>query len=329
MPDPQPSSSGKKRLIALAKLALVAAIAWFLHRTALSAWEDLRERHWSPAALKPAWLLAAALLYAAGQVFPGWFWQETLAELGPKPPWFQALRAYLIGHLGKYVPGKATVILIRAGLLRGSSTSATAATLGVFYETLSTLALGSCLAALILALRFSQHAWLILISFGMACVIGVPTLPPVFRRMVQFTRVGRLNPAVAEQAARLDYRLLGLAWLMLPWSWLLQGLSLWATLQAGGYDSELGVIDQVAVCIATIAIATAAGFLSFIPGGLVVREGVLLELLAPWFGEEGALVSAVLSRLVCLVAELAISGILYPLRPARPSAPSSEDEHAV
>jgi uncharacterized membrane protein YbhN (UPF0104 family) len=138
-----------------------------------------------------------------------------------------------------------------------------------------------------------------------------------------------LNPAVAEQAARLDYRLLGLAWLMLPWSWLLQGLSLWATLQAGGYASELGVSDQVAVCIATIAIATAAGFLSFIPGGLVVREGVLLELLAPWFGEEGALVSAVLSRLVCLVAELAISGILYPLRPARPSAPSSEDEHAV
>ncbi len=226
------------------------------------------------------------MLYAAGQVFPGWFWQETLAELGPKPPWFQALRAYLIGHLGKYVPGKATVILIRAGLLRGSSTSATAATLGVFYETLSTLALGACLAALILALRFSQHAWLILISCGMACVIGLPTLPPVFRRMVQFTRVGRLNPAVAEQAARLDYRLLGLAWLMLPWSWLLQGLSLWATLQAGGYASELGIIDQIAVCIATIAIATAAGFLSFIPGGLVVREGVLLELLAPWFGEE-------------------------------------------
>lgn len=324
MPESPRSKITRKRLIALAKLALVAAVIWFLHRTAVSAWEDLQKRHWSPASLKPAWLLAAAALYAAGQVFPGWFWQETLAELGPKPRWGETLRAYLIGHLGKYVPGKATVILIRAGLLRGSGASATAATLGVFYETLSTLALGACLAAVILIVRFSHHGWLILISLGMACVIGVPTLPPVFRRLVRFTRVGKLNPAVAEQAARLDYRLLGLAWIMLPWSWLLQGLSLWATLRAGGFVSQLGAIDEVAVCVATVAIATAAGFLSFIPGGLVVREGVLLELLAPWFGNEGALVSAVLSRLVCLVSELAISSILYPMRPARPSAPESD-----
>ncbi len=327
MTESNGSKPGRKKLIAAAKLALVAAVIWFLHRTATSAWEDLRARHWSPADLQPAWLLAAAMFYAVGQILPGWFWQETLAELGPKPRWAPTLRAYLIGHLGKYVPGKATVILIRAGLLRGSGTSATAATIGVFYETLSTLAVGACLAALILAVRFSQHSWLILISFGMASIVGVPTLPPIFRRMVQFTRVGRLNPAVADQATRLDYRLLGLAWLMLPGSWLMQGLSLWATLRAGDYASDLGTIDQVAICIATVAIATVAGFLSFIPGGLVVREGVLLELLMPWFGQDAALVSAVLSRLVCLVAELAISSILYPMRPARPAAPASEDAH--
>ncbi len=320
MPNSPTPKLARKRLTALAKLALVVAIAWFLHHTAISAWEDLRARNWSPASLKPGWLAAAGALYLVGQIFPGWFWQQTLAELGPKPRLRQTLRAYFIGHLGKYVPGKATVILIRAGLLRGSGTSATAATLGVFYETLSTLAVGACLAALILTVRFSHHGWLILISFGLACVVGIPTLPPVFRRVVRLTGVGRLNPAVAQQAARLDYRLLGLSWLMLPWSWLCMGASLWATLQAGDYGSSLGTIDQIAVCVATVAIATVAGFLSFIPGGLVVREGVLLELLVPWFGQDGALVSALVSRLICLVAELAISSILYVVGAGEPTS---------
>ncbi len=57
--------------------------------------------------------------------------------------------------------------------------------------------------------------------------------------------------------------------------------------------------------------AVVAGFLSFIPAGAVVREAVLLELLAPQLGEANALVAAVLLRVVWLVSELVVSGILY------------------
>jgi uncharacterized membrane protein YbhN (UPF0104 family) len=53
------------------------------------------------------------------------------------------------------------------------------------------------------------------------------------------------------------------------------------------------------------------GFLSFIPGGFGVREMVLLPLLAPAFGEAGALVAAILLRLEWLVSELLVSSILY------------------
>jgi len=47
------------------------------------------------------------------------------------------------------------------------------------------------------------------------------------------------------------------------------------------------------------------------PGGAFVRELILAELMVPRFGDATALVSAVLLRLVWLVAELLISGILY------------------
>jgi len=317
MPDSRSPSAWRAWLKPALKLALLAAVAWGLHRTVMTAWEQLEARHWSPSSLRPGWLVVAGALYFLGQLFPGCFWRQLIGELGPRPRRGEALRAYYIGHLGKYVPGKATVILIRAGLIRGSGASATAATLAVFYETLSTLAVGAGLAAAILIVRFPDRIWLILSAVGLAAVVGGPTLPFVFRRLVKITGVGRLNPSVAKEAGRLGYRTLGLAWLTLPWAWLLMGGSLWATLAAGGYDSPLRIGDQLAICIAATAIATVAGFLSFLPGGLGVREAALFELLIPWFGADAALVSTVLSRVVWLVAELLFSGILYPLGPRR------------
>ena len=69
---------------------------------------------------------------------------------------------------------------------------------------------------------------------------------------------------------------------------------------------------------ASVALAMVGGFLSLIPGGVVVREAVLAELMVPHFevimphlGQVIAVVSALLLRLVWLVAELVISGILY------------------
>ena len=50
---------------------------------------------------------------------------------------------------------------------------------------------------------------------------------------------------------------------------------------------------------------------NLLPGGLGVRELVLDELMVEPFGRVAAIVSAVLLRLVWLVTELIISGILY------------------
>ena len=54
-----------------------------------------------------------------------------------------------------------------------------------------------------------------------------------------------------------------------------------------------------------------AGFLSLIPGGLGVREAVLDQLLKQPFGPLYAFVVPILLRLVWLLTELVVSGILY------------------
>jgi glycosyltransferase 2 family protein len=75
----------------------------------------------------------------------------------------------------------------------------------------------------------------------------------------------------------------------------------------------------VPVMIAAVALATISGFVvAVVPGGLGVREGVMMSLLAPALGRDRAVVAAVLLRLVWVVAELAAAVVLVPMfRPPR------------
>ena len=62
------------------------------------------------------------------------------------------MRAYLVSHLGKYVPGKAMVVVMRAGLSMPYGARGATAAIATFYETLVMMAAGSLMAALGFAL---------------------------------------------------------------------------------------------------------------------------------------------------------------------------------
>jgi uncharacterized membrane protein YbhN (UPF0104 family) len=306
-----------KPLLAAAKLCVVALVAWGIHSTVSSAWESLREQHWKPTMLRPGWLALAAALNVCGMLPPGLFWHRVLRLLGQPARRGEALRAYAIGHLGKYAPGKALVLVLRAGMLRSSGTTATAATVAVFYETLTTMAAGAFWAIAILLLRFRESQSAIVIAVALFAVVAVPIIPFVFRRLVRYSGAGKLDPAVIEKLDHLRIGTAVAALVPLGIAWLMQGGSLWATLVAVGATSSLDVVDQLLGCTAAMALAVVAGFLSFVPGGLVVREALLLELLSPWFGEAQALVAAVLVRLVGMAGELVAAGVLWWINPDR------------
>jgi uncharacterized membrane protein YbhN (UPF0104 family) len=49
-----------------------------------------------------------------------------------------------------------------------------------------------------------------------------------------------------------------------------------------------------------------------LPGGLGVREGVLMSALAPAIGSDQAVIASLLLRLVWVAAELAAAAIVFP-----------------
>ena len=93
------------------------------------------------------------LFYLGGAIPMAWFWWRVLAALGQHPGWRTTLHAYFLGHLGKYVPGKALVVVIRVGLLRPRVSSVRLTMASVLVETLTLMAVGAALGAALLRFR--------------------------------------------------------------------------------------------------------------------------------------------------------------------------------
>jgi glycosyltransferase 2 family protein len=306
MPDHHPHRR-RRWPLAIVKLLIVAVVVWFIHGTIASAWRELEK---SPPKVDFWWLAASAALYLLGSLFCGLFWHRTLRALGQNVGLWTALRAFYIGHLGKYVPGKAMVVILRAGMIRGPGVDASLAVVSIFFETLTMMSVGALMAAGIVAIWFHEQPLLLCASLVMLAVAGLPTFPPVFRRLVRLIGLGKLKPDMLEKLDRLGYGVVLLGWALNVAGWLVLGLSYWAVLRSLGAAGS-SPWPELHLYTAAVSLATVAGFVSFVPGGAVVREAVLTELMAPRVGDKIALVAAVLLRLAWLAAEVAISGVLW------------------
>jgi len=315
-----------KKLVMLAiKLTVMVVILWGMQRTVRSALDELAQQQWSLAALRPGWLVLSAVLYLAG-LFPSTlFWHRLLELFGQPASLPRTVRSWYVGSLGKYVPGKATVIVLRTALLRRDGVGIAISTATIFYETLTTMAVGAFVSGAILLVMMHDNWRLVLLSIGLMATAGAPTVPAIFKRLARLAGIERAAPAAIDRLDHLGARGLARAWGEIAVGWCLVGASIWATLCAIDGESSHAVPAQVALAIAAGALSVVAGFVSLIPGGLVVRDAVMLELLAPSVGTGPALVCALMARLVWLLSEVAISIILYftggRLRPDRVPTP--------
>jgi glycosyltransferase 2 family protein len=290
------------------KLLIVVVVVWFIRSTIVAGWTELEK---SPPHVDFRWLAAAGGLYLLGTLFSGIFWYFALRRLGQNVSFWTALRAFYIGHLGKYVPGKAMVVILRAGLIRGPGVDASLAVVSIFFETLTMMSVGALLAAAIVAVWFRGQPLLLCTSLVVLAVAGLPTFPPLFRRLVRLIGLGRLKPGILERLDRLGYGIVLLGWLLNVIGWAILGLSYWAVLRSLGGDSG-DPLAQLHLYTAGVSLAVVAGFVSFVPAGAVVRDVVLIEFMAQALrvSDAVALAAAVLLRLAWLAAELVAAGLL-------------------
>jgi uncharacterized membrane protein YbhN (UPF0104 family) len=293
--------------IGTVKLALCGLLCWFIYATFASGNEKLGELVWH---VQPEWLVLSGVLYLVGLFPAAVFWHIVLDRTGQDARLGESLRAYYISQLGKYVPGKWMVILLRRALLTSTSAETTVVAASVFFETLTMLAVGAAIAAIELVIWHHDQVLLIATAIGSTLLLGIPTIPSVFEWLIRVLRVGKLNPTAGARFRQIDWRTLVLSWGAIAIGWVVQGLALWAVLR--GLDAtSAGPLDDLSLHTTAVSLGVVAGFISQIPGGLVMREWVSGELMSPVYGVQVGLVSAIIFRLVLLVSELVISIILY------------------
>jgi glycosyltransferase 2 family protein len=295
-------------------VAIVGGVAWQFAR--LLRQPEVWEQKWT---LRPEWLAISLVSYTLGFACWGGFWRRLLVRMGLRPPLAATYRAYFISQVGKYVPGKAWAILLRAMFLPGASPAVAALT--ALYETLTTMSAGALLTLIMLPLIGVGSPGLGWQAAGLLLIAGVPILPRVFNGLV--VRLARpfLDPSVPPPEVPRGTLFEGLAWGAVGWC--LLGASAVALLYAVLPAMPPLSGPFVARCVAFNAVSYVAGFLALpAPGGLGVREVILqqllageLRLVAPEAAADGsAAVAVVLLRLVWTAADLLAAGVMFVWR---------------
>jgi glycosyltransferase 2 family protein len=334
-------SSNKKHVITLVKWTLFCVVLFFVGREALSIWRagDFGNLH-----VDWMWVLLSTLCYFVGWLPSVWFWRSYMKSLGCEPSWLATIRAYYCGHLGKYVPGKATVLVIRAGLLKSENVPIKVAAIGATLESLGVMAVGLgvtvSLAAWTLPAQawsvfpgwfeiFRTTAWLGPVIVAAGAVVVIPSCAAVLTKIanrlalkevaaVESSSLAAIGVEEADNTDTIDSadsdpgntkRLLILGTLSFIPAWFMHGLSLGCIVIATGGEASW---SNSLMWMGVVSGATAIGFLVlFAPGGLGVREGLIIAALSASTGKPEAIAIAALLRIAWFATELTSSAVLY------------------
>lgn len=263
-------------------LAVLAAAGWYLAGHRAQVWHTLRS-------VSPATAVLSELAVLAAMATATYGWRVVVNELGPPVDGLRAGQIYLVGQLGKYLPGSVWAYLLqmelgrRAGVARSRVFAASLVQLGI--SVVAAAALGGTVCPWLWALLpfavVALHP--AVLTWGTSRVFRLLRRPPLDHPL-RWPTIGRvLASAVATYA--------------------LYGVHLWLL---SGAD--------VALCTGAMAVALNAGLLLFLlPSGAGLRDVVVAAALATTLGPVRAAAFAVLSRLMFTVGDLLAAAIATAL----------------
>lgn len=308
-------SGWQKRGKPILKWTIVAVVVLFLGLTVRRAYQDVRlhQEHLNFSAMDVRWLLAGVFVYAIGMVPAGIAWLQTLKSFGQTVPFWFGMHAYFIGHLGKYVPGKAMAIVLRVGQLHPIGVEIKPTVVSVFVETLTSVCTGAILGSLFLMTQ-SPPKWMIAgVAICVPCSM-ILLLPHTFRAVLAIlakSKIGRMPRSVNEA---FTWTMMGrtCAWMVL--GWLLHGTAGWLVLSGIQPTPDLWSLQAWSACVAAVSLAAVVGFASMLPGGAMVRELVITWLLSRIVSEPTALFAAIAFRISNLIAEFVVIGLMTVIK---------------
>jgi uncharacterized membrane protein YbhN (UPF0104 family) len=231
-------------------------------------------------------------------------WQVLLDDLGKPIGVGRGAQIFLVGQLGKYLPGSIWAYVLqlelghKAGLARARVFAATL--FSVVVAVVAALMAGS-LSIPALMEQDARLAWLpwLYVALPFALIL---LYPPVLTAIVRvgFRLLRRPRP---DHPVRRRIVLTSLAFAI--GSYLAFGTHLWLLADTG----EGLTLAPLLLCVGTMGVAMLAGLVFFLlPSGVGARELVIVVALTPLVGVGAATAYAAMSRVMFIVADLATAG---------------------
>jgi uncharacterized membrane protein YbhN (UPF0104 family) len=263
-----------RRLRLASQLLLVAALVFVLLRLR-TLWGDT---HVSASRVGWEWIAGALVAAVAAVVASALIWLVILRALGitTRPAW---AGIFLQAQLGKYVPGMLWQYAGRGALGQAHGVPAKLVARSLPIELGATIYTGAAFAAFLLG-------WWGVAVTAAACGAAA-ALSFRLRRIPQLAILARSAPLYAV-------------------AWMLIAASFWMTARA----LVDGPVRDLPFYTGAFAVAWLAGLVAiYAPGGLGVREAVLVALLRDRLGSADALVVALASRGVFTAGDVVAAGI--------------------
>lgn len=281
----------------LTRSLVVAAVVTAVALLALGLYADFGDLGSALADFRWQWLPGAIALTGLNYVLRFLRWHWYLARVGIEVPVGRSLTTFLAGMAMTLTPGKVGEGLKCVLLRRSFSVPIARSAPIIFAERLTDLFAVALLAALGAVAVGTTQSWPLVAVTG----AGVVALAAFFRSPLLF-RLIRLPDARDASARLFDLRSLAGMSALATISWFSECLAAYICFRG------LGIEVSVEETVLTFALASLAGALSFLPGGLGVTEAsmtALLRVLAE-VPRAAAVAGTVLARLVTLWFGVAI-----------------------
>ncbi len=296
-----PGATARRWLWVVQGLVTLAVVA-FVGRALARNWDQFRSLHVT-LTIGPGWIAGSVLLVFLTYVMQVESWRRILAGWGQRLTFRAAARVWSLANLGRYVPGKVWSVAGLVVLAQQAGVEAGPAAASAFV--LQAISLGTG-AAVVAAVAPGSAPPLRLAAAGLAAVLTITVL--VWPRTAR--RLGRLVNATAPlEPLRPSAVFAGAVLTVLSWG--TYGAAFWMLTRGLVPDTPL----PLNAAIGAFTLGYILGVLAlFAPGGVGVRELVLIGLLAPFLGSGGAVAVSVASRLLLTVLEATAALVTLPLR---------------
>lgn len=285
---------------------IVAAIFGFLGKMVWDNWSKVKG---APFAFSPLLLAGSILFYGGSYFFQVWAWHFLTVKLNIALPLAETLENWFVSQFGKYLPGKVWIFLGRFHFYESKGKSKKAISIALYFETI-TVIVAAGIISFVTLLFFKKTDlvysgipfWWMIFPLILAFVF---LHPKVLQKILNWVLVKFKRESISFSISYPD--ILWVLFLCIL-SWLVGGAGFYLFI-----DSVFPVSStHLLYLTGALAFSSTLGLMAlFAPGGLGVREGVLVYLLSFVIPVPIAVIISFLTRLWMTLIEIGLIGMVY------------------